>query len=228
LERDQFSLTLATVKKALERTISNKDFLQGWIDHMTDLEQYLAKSHEAVAMVMRSPEYTPVGRDARKRALQAELQKRLEVDRQHLAGYDSHVSMLKSRAAKAREAGSELSHVLDYLRGQELRGEIRKLDPLTLRAEYEARSADTSGRYDAWLRAVEEAPDELLPGEVLDRGKASRALRDLDPKTRQTLADLSELRNAHAHFITLVEAELPADDPIARAAAGPSAPDDGV
>jgi hypothetical protein len=218
-----YQLTLGTMHKALSSVIQNKDFLEGWRANVKDLGEALTQYHQALAKVVASGEFTETGKARRKAELQKQLSERLKAEEEkNLAGYDRHLDQLR-RTAKRREAPSDLGQVLDYLRGQELRAEIRKLDEVTIRAEYESRSQDTSGRFDEWLRAVEDSPVPLLPGEVLDRGRESRTLRSLDPATRQTIADLQELRDAHRHFVGLVRRELPERDVIAEMAAGTSA-----
>jgi hypothetical protein len=171
--------------------------------------------------VLTSPDYTESGKARRKAELQKELRQRLTAEDEHLAGYDRHLDQLK-RSTKPKDRGSEIGDVLRYLQLSEIRGELRGMDPLLLKAEYESRSADTSGRYDLWLEAVETAPGTpLLPGETIDRGQASRALRALDPAIRQQIADLEALKSAHEHFLTLIKrGDLPADDPIAAIASG--------
>jgi hypothetical protein len=219
MEHDLFDTTFAAVNQALSQRIVHKPWLDSWRAKVVKLQRSKQEYHTALQDLLSNPDYSETGKVKRKADLQAAFAARIAAEAADLAGYDQHLAQLH-RAGPRSEAPSDLQQVLSYLRSQELRQEIRGLDPLILRGEYESRSSDPTGRYDLWLQAVEEAPVPLLPGEVIDRGKASRALRGLAPEVRQQISDLTELRNAHAHFITLIERELPQVDAIARQAAG--------
>jgi hypothetical protein len=220
--QDLFEMTLATIGQSLDSTVQHKDWLASWRERMTTLQADRRHFKEQLAKVVSSDELTEKGRQRRIGELQASLKERLKAEAATLQGYEQHLQQLRS-TAKRRETPSELGQVLDYLRGQELRAEIRKLDPIVLRGEYESRAHDASGRYDEWLRAVEESPVELLPGEVLDKGKESRLQRSLEPQTRQQVSDLEALHGAYTHLVGLIERELPAPDPIAEMAQGSAA-----
>jgi hypothetical protein len=216
---DLFDISLLTISQSLEGQVQQKDWLQSWRDRMTTLQTDRRRFKDELARVVQSDELTEKGRQRRIAELHTALKERLKAETETLQGYENHLTQMRL-TAKRRETPSELGQVLDYLRGQELRAEIRKLDPIELRGEYESRSKDTTGRYDEWLRAVEESPLELLPAEILDTGRESRLMRSLDPQTRQQVSDLEALKGAYSHLVGLIERELPQPDPIAQQAAG--------
>jgi hypothetical protein len=220
LEGDLFDLTVDTMTRALTQRVTHKPWLESWQQKVKALQQAKAEYHRALQTLVNDPDLTELGKSKRKAELQATFAARIAAESSHLAGYDQHLAQLH-RSGPRVESPSDLQQVLSYLRSQEIRQEIRQVDPVILRGDYESRVQDPTGRYDVWLQAVEESPTPLLPGEVLDQGKATRALRSLTPEVRQQIADVTELRNAHQHFVTLVERELPQiDDPLARQAAG--------
>jgi hypothetical protein len=168
VERDLFDETFETLHQALGKAVHNRDWLHTWRQDIAALQEAKRGYSTALQRVLGSDELTETGK---------------------LRGYDRHLDQLTRRATR-RDTPSDLVRVLDYLRGQELRAEIRKLDPIELRAEYESRLQDTSGRYDAWLRAVEESPisprhDILYTGAHGSRPYADTSCRCLEspPKT---------------------------------------------
>jgi hypothetical protein len=222
---DVFDMTVRTMTDALGKSVQHPDWLHAWRERLTTLQRDRAAFKAKIAEVMGSPDYTQSGRQKRIGELQATMAERLQAEARHLQGYTDHIATLR-RSAKPTEKPNELGHVLRYLQLQEIRQDIKRLDPLEIRAIYESKLAsEPSESADLWLAAVEESPQPLLPGEILDRGKERRALRALDPETRQKLADLEALKSAHEHFISLAQRELPADDPLARQAVGEVSPE---
>jgi hypothetical protein len=217
---DAFDMTVRTMTDALGKSVHNTDWLNAWRERLTTLQHDRAAFKAKVAEVMGSPDFTPTGRQKRIEELQTAMAERLKAEAGPLRGYEEHIATLR-RTAKSTEKPSELGQVLRYLQLQELRQDIKRLDPLEIRAIYESKLASEANETaDLWLAAVEESPQPLLPGEILDRGKEHRAMRALDAETRQKLADLEALKSAHEHFIDLAGRELPQPDPIAEMAAG--------
>jgi hypothetical protein len=222
MERDPdlFDESFTQMSRALGQSVTNKDWLQSWIDEGKALQQAKREYHAKLQTMLdeTKPEHVP----RKKAALQADFAKVIEDHRaQYVDKLQPQIDQLK-RSAKPKETPADFQQVLRYLQLKEIRDEIKTKgqDPILLRADYEARCQDTTGAWDDWLSAIESAPVPLLPGEVLDRGRESRALRDLDPKHRQQLSDLEQLREGTTYLLTLASRELPEREEVAEMAQG--------
>ena len=204
---DLFSMTFQTMRQALSASVSNKDWLSNWERDVSALRDDLQKYHASLERIVRSGEFTEVGKAKRKQEAQALLRERLQAEAEHIAGYVTHIDRLKVVGTK-KAAPTDLQQVLHTLELHRLQDRIEGMDPVIVRGEYEARVGDASGRYDLWVEAAERAQtpmgEPFLPGEIIDRGHEARELRRMDPDTRQQLADLMD---KHGHSLLYIRAD---------------------